>query len=214
MTSVTTPSLVILAAVDGTHASDEVVRTAALLAQSLIRANAELHLLAVAEHALANLGPDAAMLDARSNRELASAARSHVAECAMHARQLFDGGILGHLTYGAPARGILGLAAELRADVIVVGTHGKRTIERWMLGSVSEQVVRKASCAVLVARPKRYPTEPSVEPPCPDCVVVRKASRGQQLWCVRHSARHVHAQLHYETPPTFGVGSTFLRPDG
>jgi nucleotide-binding universal stress UspA family protein len=207
--------VVILAAIDGTPASDEVVRTAALLAQSLLHGhgNAELHVLEVVGGAVAKVGPESAMLDPRNDRQLASDARRRVTEYATLARGLFDGGILGHVTSDTPVPGILRLAAELRADVIVVGTHGKKAIERWMVGSVSEQVVRKALCAVLVARPKCYPPVPAIEPPCPDCVVVRRASHGHQLWCVRHSTRHPHGHLHYETPQAFGVGSTFFRPN-
>jgi nucleotide-binding universal stress UspA family protein len=47
------------------------------------------------------------------------------------------------------------IAGELDVDVIVVGAHGHRgAIERILLGSVSEQIVRHAPCAVLVVRPE------------------------------------------------------------
>ncbi len=45
------------------------------------------------------------------------------------------------------------IAAELKVDVIVVGSHGRGAIERLLLGSASEQVVRHAPCPVLVVRP-------------------------------------------------------------
>jgi nucleotide-binding universal stress UspA family protein len=45
------------------------------------------------------------------------------------------------------------VAADLHVDVIVVGSHGRGTIARILLGSVSEQVVRHAPCPVLVVRP-------------------------------------------------------------
>jgi hypothetical protein len=38
------------------------------------------------------------------------------------------------------------------ADLIVVGTHGRTGIERWVLGSVAQQVVREAGCSVEVVR--------------------------------------------------------------
>ena len=46
------------------------------------------------------------------------------------------------------------VAADLKVDVIVVGSHGRGAIERILLGSVSEQIVRHAPCPVLVIRPE------------------------------------------------------------
>jgi nucleotide-binding universal stress UspA family protein len=43
-------------------------------------------------------------------------------------------------------------ARELGADLIVMGTHGRRGISRALLGSVAETVVRSAPCAVLTVR--------------------------------------------------------------
>jgi len=43
-------------------------------------------------------------------------------------------------------------AADRGADVIVVGTHGRTGVKRLFLGSVSEHVVRRAPCPVLVVR--------------------------------------------------------------
>lgn len=61
-----------------------------------------------------------------------------------------------HARIGNPAKEILRLAEEVGADLIIVGSHGARGIERAFLGSVSEQVVREAGCTVEVARPKTY----------------------------------------------------------
>ena len=43
-------------------------------------------------------------------------------------------------------------AKELGADLIVMGTHGRRGLSRALLGSVAENVVRTAPCAVLTVR--------------------------------------------------------------
>jgi nucleotide-binding universal stress UspA family protein len=61
-----------------------------------------------------------------------------------------------HARIGKPATEILELASEVGADLIFIGTHGKTGVERVLLGSVSERVVREAGCPVLVARPKTY----------------------------------------------------------
>ncbi len=52
---------------------------------------------------------------------------------------------------------LAGIAEELDADVLVVGTHGRTGFRRVLLGSVAERSVRLASCAALVAR---APTPP------------------------------------------------------
>jgi nucleotide-binding universal stress UspA family protein len=51
---------------------------------------------------------------------------------------------------GSPYRQILEHADE--ADLVVMGTHGRRGIDRYLLGSVAEKVVRSAECPVLTAR--------------------------------------------------------------
>jgi len=53
---------------------------------------------------------------------------------------------------GKPAAEIVRFAAENQIDLIVIGTKGKRGFERLLLGSVAEQVVRMASCKVLIVK--------------------------------------------------------------
>jgi nucleotide-binding universal stress UspA family protein len=62
-----------------------------------------------------------------------------------------------HARIGKAAPEILALASEVGADLIIVGSKGMTGIERLMLGSTSEQVMRDAGCTVEIARPKRYP---------------------------------------------------------
>jgi nucleotide-binding universal stress UspA family protein len=52
----------------------------------------------------------------------------------------------------SPAAAIVGYAAETRADVIVIGTHGRGAMARLVMGSVAERVVRTAPCPVLTVR--------------------------------------------------------------
>jgi nucleotide-binding universal stress UspA family protein len=95
-----------------------------------------------------------------------------------------------HMRVDAPAREIAQLASDLEADLVVVGTHGRRGIQRWMLGSVAEATVRLAPCDVLVVRPRGEATEPKIEPPCPACVKARVDSKGETLWCAVHAEHH------------------------
>jgi len=53
------------------------------------------------------------------------------------------------LRAGAAWEQVLGAANDLRADLIVMGTHGRRGLEHALLGSVAEKVVRSARVPVL-----------------------------------------------------------------
>jgi Universal stress protein UspA and related nucleotide-binding proteins len=53
------------------------------------------------------------------------------------------------LREGSPAREILGYAEEANCDVVVMGTHGRTGVDRLLLGSVAERVVRSSAVPVL-----------------------------------------------------------------
>ena len=52
--------------------------------------------------------------------------------------------------------GILELAREVRADLIITSTHGRTGLKHLMLGSVAEDIVRRAPCPVLVVREREH----------------------------------------------------------
>jgi nucleotide-binding universal stress UspA family protein len=56
------------------------------------------------------------------------------------------------LKEGNPASEILRTAQEKDCDLIVMGTHGRTGVRRVLLGSVAEQVLRRASCPVLTVK--------------------------------------------------------------
>jgi nucleotide-binding universal stress UspA family protein len=58
-----------------------------------------------------------------------------------------------HRAEGDAAREIVRHAAEVHADLIVMGTHGRSGFDRLTLGSVAEKVLRKARCPVLTLPP-------------------------------------------------------------
>jgi nucleotide-binding universal stress UspA family protein len=53
---------------------------------------------------------------------------------------------------GRPATEIVELAKTKDVDLLVIGTHGKKGLERLLLGSVAESVIRSAPCKVLVVK--------------------------------------------------------------
>ena len=52
---------------------------------------------------------------------------------------------------------VLQFASEQQVDLIVLSTHGRTGLARWVLGSVAEHVVRKAPCPVLTVHPDGRP---------------------------------------------------------
>ncbi len=65
-----------------------------------------------------------------------------------------------HVRVGHAADEIVDLAYELEADLLVVGTHSRKGVKRFFVGSVTEAVVRHCPCPVLVVRPKVYDRDP------------------------------------------------------
>lgn len=62
---------------------------------------------------------------------------------------------------GDPSRTIVDQALVVRADLVVMGTHGRSGSERFMVGSVAERVVRTAPCPVLTVPPHVTATLPA-----------------------------------------------------
>lgn len=205
-----TSRVVVLAAIDGTKDGLEVARYAADFANRT--PGVELHL----AHCVTQLRHDVSLSEiaAHSNeatfvREGDEALQSAHAECT----ERFAGPVTTHLTAGTPVREVLQLANDIQASLVIVGTHDLRGPKRLLLGSVSEQIAKKAQCPVLVVRPVGYvAAELEIEPPCPDCVATQTATNGAQLWCERHSHSHrrIHT-VHRARPVNIGNGSMFIR---
>jgi nucleotide-binding universal stress UspA family protein len=58
--------------------------------------------------------------------------------------------------FGTAADELLDVSRELAADLIAIGTHSRRGLAHLVIGSVAEEVMRKAACSVLVARAPRH----------------------------------------------------------
>lgn len=69
------------------------------------------------------------------------------------------------LVEGDAAAEILRLAEETKCDLIVMGTHGRTWLSRMLMGSVAEEVVRKAACPVLTVKAQQH-----VQPYTPQAV--------------------------------------------
>ena len=199
---------VVLAAVDRSEARDAVIQAA----QSLTRSGSEIHLV----HVIPQMSRVVLLEDGANNErdrlEIADA-RNFLDETVSGARLRDASRLYAHLTAGEPARGILQLASDIQADVIAIGTHDYRGVRRMVLGSVSEQVTKRAQCPVLVVRPLSYAgTQPEIEAPCPNCLATQLSSMSESLWCEAHNHRRRHAHVyHARQATTFGDGSMFVK---
>lgn len=111
--------------------------------------------------------------------------------------------LFNHLRSDDPGHQIAQLAADVEADLVVVGTHDRTGVARFLLGSVADTVTRVAPCPVLVVRPKAVQAPaPTVKPPCARCVEVRRATNCAELWCEQHGERHARNQDSGPPEPT------------
>jgi len=68
---------------------------------------------------------------------------------------------------GPPAATILDYAARESVDVIVMATHGRSGVQRWLLGSVAEKVLHAARQTVLLVRASPTPSSAGAPAPIP-----------------------------------------------
>jgi nucleotide-binding universal stress UspA family protein len=100
--------------------------------------------------------PEAWSLPPRFAEEIEEAGREQAKRIVTAAleklRQIPEVTIEGNYVLGPPKKVILDEADEWEADLIVLGSHGYTAWERFLLGSVSQNVVSHAKCSVEVAR--------------------------------------------------------------
>ncbi len=56
---------------------------------------------------------------------------------------------------GAVAEAIVDYAAEQKIEMIVMSSHGRTGLQRWVYGSVAEKVLRSACCATMIIRDRK-----------------------------------------------------------
>lgn len=92
--------------------------------------------------------PDGAVMAGDLLRRLQAASEEALASI-VRAHENSGVKIRGVLRTGTPWREIASVAEQEHGDLVVVGTHGRRGIARFFLGSVAERVIRTAPCPVL-----------------------------------------------------------------
>jgi len=134
----------IMVATDFSACSDEAVRHGFELAEKL---GAKVHLVHV-------VSMEVLPLETLSHETLGDAEMLAEQKLRAIAKSWRATGRVGEVRtpVGEPAAMILLMSEQIGADLIVLGTHGRRGIRRLLVGSVAESVVREAACPVTVVR--------------------------------------------------------------
>lgn len=140
----------ILVPVDGSSTAQLAIGKAVAIAQAFTSAVTLIYV--IDPYAFTGVGADFSY----GQSEYLSAATKEAHEAISSARQVFEsrgitvsGSVVeGHSIYQA----ILDTAESLNADLVVMGSHGRRGLEKLVLGSVTAQVLSHAHVSVLVVR--------------------------------------------------------------
>jgi nucleotide-binding universal stress UspA family protein len=157
----------IVVGVDLAETGDHALREAVRLAQFM--PFSELHVSHV-------IKADPAMHDATRLKQMADELEDRIGELRAHLARVcaspWDGQRFSHMAtlhvrIGDPAEALVQVAVDVEADMIVVGTNGRTGIERLILGSVAEKLIRIAPLPVVVAHPRALQALPKSERPEP-----------------------------------------------
>jgi nucleotide-binding universal stress UspA family protein len=140
----------ILVPVDGSSSASQAVEKAIAVAEAFKSCVTIIYV--IDPYAFSGVGTDFSYGQA----EYLAAANAQASEALKAAKQAFEARginvtasvVEGHAIY----RGILETAESLNADLLVMGSHGRRGLERLVLGSVTAQVLSHAHLPVLVVR--------------------------------------------------------------
>ncbi|ERG94509.1 universal stress protein [Haloquadratum walsbyi] len=137
----------ILVPTDGSECADEAVTHAFNLAT---QHDAEVHVLSVVDardisHGAPAVSPAQIESTLRENaHDMTDAVEDRGADTGVNVTPAVEAGI--------PDDAIVTYAEEHDVDLIVMGTHGRTGLERYLLGSVTERTVRRSSVPVLTVR--------------------------------------------------------------
>lgn len=205
MTITSSPSFSIVVGLDFLDAGGYAFEQAARIARAI--PGSQIHVV----HVFAN------ELDAARRAELKGQLGLYVNEKAASLGGLPLVGVGIHLRAGDTVRGILQLASDVAASMIVIGAKTGPHPETWLVGSVAERLLLWAACPVLVAGPKpaRVHQEPVIEPPCADCERTRAASKRAVWWCERHATHAASAHVFsYERELPLSTPDSLSTPGG
>ncbi|MHB1167862.1 MAG: universal stress protein [Longimicrobiales bacterium] len=142
----------ILVAVDASEGSERVLSTAVHVA-SIEGAHCTVMQVVVPPVFISSYLPDTEQMTEEQLDSAGQRAQRHLDELQQKVPGVDDTHVIVHLQ---PAVAILGVAKDLDADMIAVGTRGMGPITRFLIGSVADKVVRGADVPVLIVPEKMH----------------------------------------------------------
>jgi nucleotide-binding universal stress UspA family protein len=86
-----------------------------------------------------------------TNFSLIKALEEDISLMQSRAKEIFKGAeIIQSDEYGSPVDSILAKVTDVHPDLVIIGTHGRKGMNRLLLGSVAENVLRNVNCNTLV----------------------------------------------------------------
>jgi universal stress protein A len=143
---------IVLAAVDTSTNASRVIDLAARLARRAWP-NAQLHLLHVFRMSRIDRPAQAGI----RAEDLVADAQEYLDHQVRMARRQSTTPVTGHVATGDPVEEILKRARSLGADLLIMGTHDRVGLDRFLLGSVTAKVSKRAPCSVVIVRQKQRP---------------------------------------------------------
>ena len=143
----------ILAPIDFTAASNASLEYAIDLAAALKAAVLVVHVYQIPMYSF----PDGAIITSSELAAKLSDAAQKNLDAAVHLHEQRGVSVSAMLVSGDPPEEIVRLAQVEKADLIVLGTHGRRGLSRALVGSVAEQVLRTSPVPVVTMRGRIEP---------------------------------------------------------
>jgi nucleotide-binding universal stress UspA family protein len=135
----------VLVATDGSEPATQAAHHGVDLAATL---DADLHVLSVVDYE--SLGPD--VRSTLSEPDVEAGAREDVDAVLAEAEERGVGEVVGHVERGPPTEAIMDCVDANDLHAVVMGTTGRRGVDRVLLGSVAEKTVRSAPVPVVTVR--------------------------------------------------------------
>lgn len=139
----------ILVPLDGSPLAERALEPAQWLAEAM---GADLHLLRVTSsaHQMLETASMREVFDEIESKEMQEAKAYLKSKCSDRVDSQLK--IEIEVTEGAVAEAILDYAANQQIEMIVMSSHGRTGLQRWVYGSVAEKVLRSACCATMIIR--------------------------------------------------------------